>query len=115
MENFRRSTTKTYWMNTTIFFLLPHLHQACFVSNLIGKVVSLTISNILRTIRAMLMNFCIINTPQHVRFLFVGAKYFVCLSRFLPVKRLFQKLDYILKSKSFVKLKVTFSGKLLYF
>ena len=32
------------------------------------------------------MNFCIANTPI-ARFLFRGAKYFACFSRFLSVKR----------------------------
>ena len=35
-----------------------------FVSNILRKVVDLTILNILRTTRAMLINFCIINTSR---------------------------------------------------
>ena len=84
MKNFRRSTTKIYWMNTV-------------VSNFLGKVVGVTILNILKTKSAMLLNFCIVNTPR-CQILICGTENFVCFSRFLPVKRLFQKMDSIEKS-----------------
>ena len=44
------------------FFLWYYLHQACFVSNVLEKVVDLTNLNIFRTTRAMLMNFCLVDT-----------------------------------------------------
>ena len=44
------------------FFLWPYLHQECFVSNNLEKVVDLNTLNILITTRAMLMNVCLINT-----------------------------------------------------
>ena len=54
-RNFERSwSTK----KTTLF------RSGFFVSNILRKVVDLTILNILRTTRAMLINFCIINTPR---------------------------------------------------
>ena len=40
------------------FFLCLCLHQACFVSNVLEKMVDLTTLNILRTARAILMIFC---------------------------------------------------------
>ena len=84
LRNLRRlwATAKICWMNTLHkkwsfplktsffvlwhgdFFLWTHLHQACFVSNVLEKVVDLTTLNILRTTRVMLMNFCLINTPR---------------------------------------------------
>ena len=60
MKNFRRSTAKIYWMNTTTFNFDPIYTQFDFC---VGKVVDLTTLNILRTTRAILMNFCIANTP----------------------------------------------------
>ena len=89
-RKFRRSTTKIYWMNTTIFPFDHILYQACFMPNVMGKVVGVTILNILRIARAMLMNSCIVNTPR-CRILILGAKYFACFSRFLLLERLFQK------------------------
>ena len=78
------------------FFLWLQLYQVFFVSNLMGKVFNGTILNILKITRAMLMNFCIANTPR-CQILIWGAKYFACFSWFLPVKRLFQKMDCIEK------------------
>ena len=46
------------------FFLLTLFTLGFFVSNVLRKVVDLTTLNILRTTRAMLMNFCIINTQR---------------------------------------------------
>ena len=46
------------------FFLLTLFTSGFFVSNVLRKVVDLTTLNILRTTRAMLMNFCIINTQR---------------------------------------------------
>ena len=60
-------------------------------------VFGVTILNILKITRTMLMNFCIVNTPR-CQILVLGAKYFACFSRFLSLKRLFQKMDYIEKS-----------------
>ena len=71
-------------MDTTIVFFNHFLHQACFVSNVLGKVVDLTTLNILRTARAMLMRFCIV-ILQDVRFLFWGDfRVFADFIRFLP-------------------------------
>ena len=97
MKNFRRPTTKVYWMNTAIFFLWPHLYQVYFVPNFMGKLAGVIILNILKIIRAILMNFCIVKTPSFQILIWV-VKYFACFSRFLPVKRLFQKMDCIEKS-----------------
>ena len=44
------------------FFLLTLFTSGFFVSNALKNVVDLTALNILRTKRAMLMNFCVINT-----------------------------------------------------
>ena len=97
MNNFS-STTKIYWMNKAIFFLWrPHLYQVCFVSDFMGTMVGVTILNILKITKAMLMNFCIVNTPRY-QILILGAKYFADFSRFLPLNRLFQKMDCIEKS-----------------
>ena len=49
---------------TRPFFLWPHLYQVCFESNFMGKVVGVTILNILKIARAMLMNFGIVNIPR---------------------------------------------------
>ena len=76
------------------FYLWLHLHQVWFASNVVGKVVDLTILNILGTIRAIIPLLIL----QEVRFLFRSAKYFACFSRFLSVKKLFQKMDCITKS-----------------
>ena len=57
------------------FFFWLYLHQACFVSNFMGKVVGLTTLNILRTTRAMLMNFDMVNTPTG-QILIWGSKVF---------------------------------------
>ena len=46
------------------FFLWPYLHPICYVSNVLEKVIDLTTLNILRTTRAMLLNFCFVNTPK---------------------------------------------------
>ena len=46
------------------FFLGHYLRYACFVSNVLEKVVGLTNLNIWRTTEAMLMKFCIVNTPR---------------------------------------------------
>ena len=46
------------------FFLSPHLHQVYFALNIMWNGVALSTSNILRTTRAMPMNFCIFNTPR---------------------------------------------------
>ena len=43
------------------------------------------------------MKFCIVNT-RRCEILIWEAKYFACFSRFLPVKKLFQKMDHIEKS-----------------
>ena len=64
MQSFRRSSTKTYWMNNNIFSFNPHLHQACFVSNFMGKVADLTT----------------LNEFLHCLYSFV---HFPCLGRFL--------------------------------
>ena len=64
------------------------------MSNIMGMV---TIINILKNTRAMLMNFCIVNTPR-CQILIWCAKYFTCFSRFSPVERFFQKMDCIEKS-----------------
>ena len=61
------------------FFLRPYLHQARFVSNVLEKVVDLTILSILGTARAMLINFCLVLGVQSI--LFASAIFF-------PVKRL---------------------------
>ena len=47
-------------MNTTIISFDPisYLHQACFVSNAMGKVVDLTTLNIFRNTRAMWILAC---------------------------------------------------------
>ena len=58
-------------------FLLTLNTSGFFVSNALGKVVDLTTLNILRTARAMLMNFCIVNTPRG-QILICGCKVF-CL------------------------------------
>ena len=50
-----------------------------------GKMDGLTTLNILRTTRAMSMNFCIVNTPRCQIFI-CDAMYFASFSRFLPVK-----------------------------
>ena len=42
----------------------PYLHQACFVSYVLERVVDLTTLNIMRITRAMLMKFCIVNPPR---------------------------------------------------
>ena len=59
-RNFRRSwsTAKIYRMKRP-FFLLTLFTSGFFVSNTLRKVVDLTTLNILRTTRAMLMNYCI--------------------------------------------------------
>ena len=46
----------------------------------------LTILYILKVARAMLINFCVVNTPR-CQILILGAKYFACLNQFSPVKR----------------------------
>ena len=50
------------------------------MSNVLEKVVDLTTLNIMRTTRAMLMNFALL-IPQDVRFLFGCAKYCACFSK----------------------------------
>ena len=56
MENFRRSAPKIYWMNTNISAFDPIYIRFDLCQTSCG--------NIWRTIRAMLMNFCIVNTPM---------------------------------------------------
>ena len=46
------------------FFLGSYLCYACFVSNVLKKVVGLTNLNIWGTAEAMLIKFCIVNTPR---------------------------------------------------
>ena len=65
-QNFRRSW-KVLEVNHKVLlddnghvFLWLHLHQACFVSNFMEKVVGLTNLNILRTTRAIFMNLFIV-------------------------------------------------------
>ena len=82
MENFRSSTIKIYWTNTTIVSIDPIYIRLA----LCGKMVGLTALNILRTTRAMSMNFCIVNIPR-CQILIWDAKYCAGFSRFLPVKR----------------------------
>ena len=60
--------------------------------------IGLTTLNILRTSRAILMSFFALLILQDVRCLFWGAMYFDCFNRLLPVKKLFQKIDCIVKS-----------------
>ena len=83
--------------STRPFFSLIPFTTSLFMSNFMERVVDLTTLHILRTARAMLMNFCIIITPR-CQVLIWGAKYFACFSRFLPVERLFRKTDCIVKS-----------------
>ena len=46
------------------FFLWHYLHQAWFVSNVPEKMVDLTALNILKTTRAVLINFCLVDTTR---------------------------------------------------
>ena len=57
-----------------------------------GKMVALTALNILRTTKAMSMNFCIVNTSRY-QILIWDAKYRASFSIFLAVRRSFQKMD----------------------
>ena len=84
--NFRRSwsTKKIYRMNTITFFFFFFFGilfaSGFFVSNAFRKVVDLTTLNILRTTRAMLLNFCIVNTPKG-QILICGCKIFCLLQQ----------------------------------
>ena len=69
------------------FFLRPYLHQARFVSNVLEKAVDLTILSILGTARAMLINFCLVNTYLGDSYLGVQSILFAS-AIFFPVKRL---------------------------
>ena len=55
MEHFKRSTTKIYWMKTTIVSFDPIYIRFAF-SNFMGKILSMA--------RAMSMSFYIVNTPS---------------------------------------------------
>ena len=54
------SAAKIYWINTVIFTFDPIYIRF----DLCQMVVDLTTLNILRMTRAMLINFCIVNTPR---------------------------------------------------
>ena len=95
-KNLERQQQKFIRSTRPFFPLTPFISGLlCFKFH--GDLAGVTILNILDITRALLLNFCIANTPR-CQILIWGAKYFACFSRFLPVKKLFWKMDCVEKS-----------------
>ena len=93
MKNFRRSTTKIFWMNTAIFSFDSICIKFALCQISWGRWLCNHFKYFENQKSAMLMSFCIVNAPR-CQILIWGTKYFACFSRFLPVK----KMDCIEKS-----------------
>ena len=89
-------------------FLWLHLHQAYFVSNFMGKMDRLTALNILRTTRAMSMNFALL-ILQDVRFLFRMLSILLVLANFYLEKDNSKKWT-VLKNQTSVLTRLSYSG-----